>query len=355
MRKKLLLAAAGFGTGLAARAWYQRQREASLENQVVLITGGSRGLGLALAHEFARAGCRLAICALDNEELERARLDLQKQGAQALTMQCDVSDQDQVKTMIETVSQHYGGVDILVNNAGIITAGPLENMELQDFEEAMQVMFWGTVYASLAVLPQMRQRRNGRIVNISSIGGKVALPHLLPYSSAKFAIVGFSSGLHAEVARDGISVTTVCPGLMRTGSYVNVNVKGDHEKEFALFSLLDNLPGTSISVENAAQQIVRATQRGAAEIVLSLPAKLQATANSIFPGVTANGLGLASRFLPKAPQNGTTAIRGKEIQEQINSPLLDGLTTLGTAAGKRFNQPVAQTSSIQSLNSNASG
>lgn len=353
MRKKALLAAAGLGVGLAARQWYRRQREANLKNQAVLITGGSRGLGLALAHEFARAGCRLAICALDNTELERARLTLEKQGATVLTVQCDVSDQTQVNAMIETVSGHYGGLDILVNNAGIITAGPLENMELQDFEEAMQVMFWGTVYASLAVLPQMRQRRSGRIVNISSIGGKVAVPHLLPYSSAKFAIVGFSSGLRAEVAKDGINVTTVCPGLMRTGSYVNINVKGQHEKEFALFSLLDNLPGSSISVESAARQIVQATQRGAAEIVLSIPAKLQAFANGVFPGVIANALGLVSRFLPQAPENGTTAMRGKEIQEQMNSPLFDGLTSLGTTAGKRFNQPVAQTGDIQALNDHA--
>ncbi|MBV9470161.1 MAG: SDR family oxidoreductase, partial [Abitibacteriaceae bacterium] len=276
MRKKALLAAAGLSFGFAAREWYLRQHESSLEAQVVLITGGSRGLGLALAHEFARQGCRLAICARDAEELERARHELEQQGATVLTIQCDISDQAQVSQMIDQVTRHYDGLDILVNNAGIITAGPVENMALQDFEEAMQIMYWGVVYPTLAVLPQMQRRRSGRIVNITSIGGKIAMPHLLPYSSAKFAAVAFSEGLRAEVAKDGISVNTICPGLMRTGSYVNVNVKGQQDNEFILFSLLDNLPGISISVESAARRIVQATRRNEAEVVLSLPAKLQA-------------------------------------------------------------------------------
>jgi NAD(P)-dependent dehydrogenase (short-subunit alcohol dehydrogenase family) len=102
-------------------------------------------------------------------------------------------------------------IDLLVNNAGEIQAGPLESMALEDFERALRIMFWGTVYPTWTVLPQMRERQSGRIVNITSIGAKVAVPHLLPYTCAKFAMIGFSEGLRAELAGKGIQVVTIAP------------------------------------------------------------------------------------------------------------------------------------------------
>ena len=159
-------------------------------------------------------------------------------------------------------TERFGRMDVLVNNAGIISVGPAQAMTRQDFAEAMDVDFWGTLNPILAVLPQMRERRGGRIVNITSIGGKVSVPHLLPYSCAKFAATALSEGLRAELARDGIVVTTIVPGLLRTGSYDQALFKGDHAGEYDWFSVSDNLPGQSISAERAAREIVRATRRG---------------------------------------------------------------------------------------------
>src|SRR6186997_1202822 len=123
------------------------------------------------------------------------------------------------------------------------------------------------LYPTLAVLPDMRKRRSGRIVNITSIGGKLGIPHLLPYSASKFAAVGFSQGLRAEVAAEGIKVITVVPGLMRTGSPRNAIFRGRHRSEYAWFSISDALPGVSISAEQAARRIIEATCRGEAEVL----------------------------------------------------------------------------------------
>src|SRR6185369_715880 len=117
-----------------------------------------------------------------------------------------------VERLVEAVHRRYGRVDVLVNNAGIIQAGPYESLSLEDFRAAMAANFWGTVHATLAVLPGMRARGGGRIVNVTSIGGTIAVPHLLAYTASKFAAVGFSTGLAVEAARHGVHVTTVVPG-----------------------------------------------------------------------------------------------------------------------------------------------
>src|SRR5215218_7370804 len=242
LKDALKLAAAGAGAYLAARAVYRKFGGYDFEGKTVLITGGSRGLGLVLARGFAAEGANVAICARDPQELERARADLASRGARALAFPCDVTDRAQVKELVEVVTRHFGRIDVLVNNAGVIEVGPLEVMTLEDYEEAMKTHFWGPLYATLAVLPEMRGRRDGRIVNIASIGGKISVPHLLPYSASKFALVGLSEGLHHELAAEGINVTTVCPGLMRTGSPRQADVKGQVRKELAWFSISDALP-----------------------------------------------------------------------------------------------------------------
>src|SRR5947207_4543781 len=194
--------------------------------------------------------------------------------------------------MVEEATMRFGRIDAVINNAGIIQVGPIETMTIEDFERAMAVNFWGVVYTTLAVLPSMLARRRGNIVNITSIGGKVSVPHLLPYSCAKFAAVGFSEGLRAELARDHIPVTTIVPGLMRTGGHLNALFKGDREAEFTWFSLGASLPGISMAAERAARQIVRAAKRGEAERILSLPANLLASFHGLLPGATAGLLRL---------------------------------------------------------------
>jgi short-subunit dehydrogenase len=200
-------------------------------------------------------------------------------------------------------------------------------------------MFWGMLYPTLAVLPQMRARRSGRIVNITSIGGKVSIPHLLPYNSAKFAAVGLSEGLRAELGREGIMVTTIVPGLMRTGSYLNAMFRGQQEKEFAWFALGSSLPLFSMNAERAARQIVQATKRGQAERTLSLQAILLERFHGLFPGTTANLLHFVNRLLPTADRaDKIPTVRGAALQQRTESGTLRVLTSLGRTSARQFNQ-----------------
>ena len=332
---KLIVALAGAGALLATRAVVRRLREYDLRGKTVLITGGSRGLGLVMAREFAREGARLAICARDPEELDRARTDLVRRGARVMAVPCDVTDRAQVEDAVRAVTERCGRVDVLVNNAGVIQVGPMEVMTLDDYERAMKTHFWGPLYATLAVLPAMRERAGGRIVNIASIGGKISIPHLLPYSASKFALVGFSEGLRSELKKDGVVVTTVCPGLMRTGGPRNAAFKGRHRAEYAWFSIGDSLPVSSMSAERAARQIVEACKRGDAEVVLSIQAKMAVRFHELFPGLTADLLGLVNRLLPAPGGIGAGSAKGKDSESGL-SP--SWLTTLGERAAARNNE-----------------
>jgi NAD(P)-dependent dehydrogenase (short-subunit alcohol dehydrogenase family) len=337
--RSLLLLAASF---FAVRAFVQQRRQADLGSLTVLITGGSRGLGLALSHEFGKHGCRLAICARDGEELARARQDLEAQGYEVFTSVCDLTDTAQIDRLIAEVTGHYGQIDILVNNAGVIEVGPVQNMQRRDFEDALNIDFWGGLDTILAVLPQMQTRRSGRIVNITSIGGKVAFPHLLPYAAAKFAFTGLSEGLHSELMRDGIIVTTIVPGLLRTGSYFNALFKGNKTGEFAWFSIGDNLPGGSISAERAAREIVTATRRGEAERILSVPASLLSRAQGLAPNVTGSLLTLINNAILPPPSDkpgSDTNSPGKDADPAVPlHPAFDAVTTLGRSAADRLNE-----------------
>src|ERR1041385_172749 len=226
MTKDIVKLAAVAAGALILKSTLNHFFEFDLNGKTVLITGGSRGLGLVMAREFAREGARVALCARDEAELERAQADLETLTAEVMTVPCDVTNRQSVALMIDHVDSRFRGVDVLVNNAGVIQVGPIEVMTPEDFDEAMKVHFWGPLNTVLAVLPAMRARKSGRIVNISSIAGKVSVPHLVPYSASKFALVGLSKGLRTELMKDGIKVTTVCPGLMRTGSPRNADFKG---------------------------------------------------------------------------------------------------------------------------------
>src|SRR5215212_5727611 len=309
--------------------------EYDLNNKTVLITGGSRGLGLVMAREFAREGSRVAICARDERELERARIDLESLGVEVMTVQCDLTNKQEVNEMVAAVNTRFGHIDVLVNNAGVIQVGPLEVMTSEDFELAMNAHFWAPLNTIMAVLPSMRQRKAGRIVNITSIGGKVSVPHLVPYSASKFALVGLSKGLRAELMKDGIKVTTVCPGLMRTGSPRNADFKGKHRFEYAWFSISDSLPLLTVSAENAARQVVQACKRGQAELVISVPAKIAVLFDSLFPEAMSQMLALGNRFLPAAGGVGTERMKGRESKSAW-SP--SWLTTLTEEAALRNNE-----------------
>jgi len=336
--RSLLIAAAGVASILAGRALIRSRRKISLRGKSVLVTGGSRGLGLALAREFAREGARVAICARDGAELNRALAEPELSDSGAIGMKCDVTDVGQVRQVTTRMKQEFGGIDVLVNNAGVISVGPAELMTLDDYREAMNTHFWGPLYTTLEALPEMLARRRGSIVNIASIGGKISVPHLVPYNASKFALVGLSEGLSAELAKEGIRVTTVCPGLMRTGSPPNVSVKGKHRAEYAWFSILDALPVSSISVRRAARAIVNACKEGRAEIVLSPQAKLAALIKAILPGFTIKVLGVLDRLLPSPGGIGSDRVTGRESKSAWSPSIL---TLLNDKAAAEYNQGAA--------------
>ena len=335
----LALAAAGAGAW-----WLTRGRRApapfDFRDKVVLVSGGSRGLGLVLARQLAEQGARLAICARDVEELERASADLARCGDRPLTLPCDIADPEQVRQCVERVTGHFGRVDVLMNVAGVIQVGPLEEMTRKDFENALNINFWGAYNFVEAVLPQMRQRGEGRIVNVSSIGGKISMPHLLPYVVSKFALSGFSEGLRVELAKAGVVVTTVIPGLMRTGSPPHALFKGKNEAEYAWFSISDSLPFVTISAERAAAQILDACRRGDAEITLGWPAQLAVIAEGLVPDLVAYVLALVNRLLPGPGGVGTQNREGRESQSAASPSVL---TTLGDRAARRNNETVPVT------------
>jgi short-subunit dehydrogenase len=208
-------------------------------------------------------------------------------------------------------------------------------MTLADYEEAMKIHFWGPLYTTLAVVPDMRRRREGRIVNISSIGGKIGIPHLVPYSASKFALVGLSEGLRAELAKDGIVVTTVCPGLMRTGSPRNATFKGQHRAEYAWFAISDSLPFASMQAERAARQIIAACKRGDAEVILTTQAVVAIKLHALFPELSADVRELANRLLPAPGGIGARRARGKQSESELAPSLL---TVLGDKAAERNNE-----------------
>jgi NAD(P)-dependent dehydrogenase (short-subunit alcohol dehydrogenase family) len=334
----LAVAAAGIGAALIAWETTRRARAISFAGRVVLITGGSRGLGFVLARRLAAEGAKLALVARSLEDLEAAAEKLRADGAEVFTLSCDVRDRAQAADAVARVVEHFGRLDVLINNAGVVQVGPVQHMRYEDFEEAMGVHFWGPLQTTLAAMPHLAATGAGRIANIASIGGKVAVPHLAPYSASKFALVGLSESLRAELGRENILVTTVLPGLMRTGSPLRAGMKGDHEAEYTWFALSDSLPLVSISAERAAAKILDACRHGDPELIITPQAKLAVALNGVAPGLLSGLMGLANWLLPRpVGMEGDYAKEGRESETRwTRSPL----TALTRAAARRNNERV---------------
>lgn len=324
------------GAALGALGWWALTRKRiDLAGRVVVVTGGSRGLGLALAREFGARGARLAICGRDAASLERARAELAERGFDVFAAPCDVRSTEACAAFIRLVMRRFGAIDIVVNNAGIISVGPASEMTARDYEDALRTHFWGAYHTIEAALPALAESPSPAIVNIVSIGGMVAVPHLLPYSASKFALLGYSLGLREELGARGISVTTVCPGLMRTGSPRNALFKGRNLAEYAWFSLGASLPFTSIAAATAARRIVRATRHGASLLVLSRQAKLLALVQHLTPRLAISALTVVARLLPPPGGAGSGSRRGHESESPLSQ---SALTRLGREAAKTLNQ-----------------
>ncbi|HEY0777246.1 MAG TPA: SDR family oxidoreductase [Gemmatirosa sp.] len=307
-----------------ARTLARRARRVDFRGQVALVTGGSRGLGLELARRLVDAGARVAICARDEVALSRALAELVQRAADrgghadhVLALPCDVTVEQEVEQLVATVEHRLGPIDLLINNAGTIEVGPSEQMTRADFDEAMATNFYGALHAVLAASPGMRARRSGRIVNIASIGGKISVPHLLPYSASKFALVGLSEGLRTSLAKHGVVVTTVCPGEIRTGSTVHAVFKGDQAEEYRWFATNSSAPLASISTDLIARRILDAAAHGDAELITPASAWLLAKFHDLAPGLAVDLAGLAERTLPAPAPGGTARRAGHEVSDRL--------------------------------------
>jgi NAD(P)-dependent dehydrogenase (short-subunit alcohol dehydrogenase family) len=322
MKTSHVTAGAAIGIALVARSVIRHFKAYDLRDKVVLITGGSRGLGLVIARELVAQGARVAICARRGEELERARAELVERGGTVVAVECDLTDPEEIPALVALVNEQLGSIDVLINNAGVIQVGPMETMEIDDYAEAMATHFWAALRLIRAVVPAMIERRSGRIVNVASIGGKIAVPHLLPYTASKFAMVGLSEGLRVELAPHGVCVTTVIPGLMRTGSARNAMFKGDHRAEHEWFAIGDSLRMTSMSARRAGRQIIQAIRHGDPEITLSIQAKLAVRLHAVAPVLAQRVLALVARMLPSPDGIGTGSASGSASESDLAPSIL---------------------------------
>jgi NAD(P)-dependent dehydrogenase (short-subunit alcohol dehydrogenase family) len=322
------LAAGAIGLALAAR--YRARYD--FANKVVVITGGSRGLGLVLARELALRGASLGLMARDAIELARARTSIDSDSLVQL-LPADVTAPAQVEQAFSTMIRRFGRIDVVINNAGQILSAPFDDTTPEDFKAMLDVHFWGTLNVSRAALPHLARHGEGRIINICSIGGRVPIPHLSAYCASKYAQAGLSAVMAEELRAKGIRVTTVLPGLMRTGSHVQAWFKGERPAEFALFSLVGGAPGTSMSAERAARLILSAAARGQADAVIPFTYRQLSKITTMLPNATVTSLAAVNALLP----GGRTrfAAQGKHLSLP---KLVKGVAALNEEAADRNNQ-----------------
>ncbi len=304
---------------------------------VALVTGGSRGLGLLIARELMPRGYRVAVCARTKDDLERAVDELSEMGV-ARGYVCDVGDTEAVAAMVGDIEADLGPIDVLFNVAGIIQMAPSESVTIEHFRSSIDSMIWGLINTTWAVLPGMRERRRGAIGNITSLGGFVAPPHMLPYTTAKFGAVGFSDGLAAELAGTGVTATTIVPGMLRTGSQERALFAGPVEKQFALFSAAATLPVMSMDAARAARIIVRGVLSGRPLVFVGWMPRVAARVRGLFPGLTTRAMGLMGRLMPQTKPGQNETVEGRVARERLDSPIVDAVTTLGLRAAERNNQ-----------------
>lgn len=338
------------GAAVLAHQFLRIRGRRDWHGQVVIITGGSRGLGLVLARQLLRRGAKVAICSRAIPTLRQAEADLLAVSPHVLAVPADVTRPYDIELFLAAVRERFGRVDALINNVGTIQVGPAQLMTEGDYRVALDTIFWSALRMTEAVLPEMRERRRGTIVNITSVGGLIPAPHLAPYVAAKHALLGYSRAMHNELARDGVRVTTVVPGLMRTGSPRNVSVKGNAKAEYAWFKISDSLPFTSVSASRAAAQIVDAAEHGDAELQITLSAKVGVRVQNVFPNFSAGFATLLNRMLPRSAGRSPDDVRfGYESESAATRSPLTALTDRAARENNQFVPPVTRAAPPQSL------
>ncbi|GHD15977.1 ketoacyl reductase [Nocardiopsis kunsanensis] len=329
-------AGAGALIGVGASMAAGNRGSGRLNGRVALVTGGSRGLGLQMAREFGAAGASVVVCGRNRGNLDRAVAELSGRGIDAHGVVCDVTDREQVRALIGESVERFGRLDVVVNNAGVMRVGPAEAMEDAHFTEAMDIMYWGPFNVAREALPHLRATGGG-LVNITSVGAYLSVPHLLPYSVAKHASAALSEGLAAETAGTGVRVTTVAPGLMRTGSHRGVLFIGEPEREYTWFALLAGMPLLSVDSRRAARRIVEAAASGRAFVTLHPTTRLGMAARGLAPGLTQQAMGLVARALPRVPEH-VSERTGSRSGNSRAGRLAESIGALNERAGNRLNQ-----------------
>jgi len=306
---------------------------------VALVAGASRGLGLVIARELARRGHRVVGLSRDPVALAGAAETMRGWGYELHTTVADVRDDARLREVVAQVEAEHGPIEVAIHVAGVIQVGPEECFERAHYEQAIDTMLWGPVNLTQAVLPGMRARRRGRLGVVTSIGGMISVPHLVPYSTAKFGAVGYTRGLAAELAGTGVTATTIVPGLMRTGSHVQAEFVGNAEAEYAWFAPGAAIPLLSMDAERAAARMVDGVLAGRSLLLLSPLIKIGVRVHGLAPATTGALLSVMSRVLPASPRRGGgETVLGHDARARSSSDLLERLTTLGTRASARFNE-----------------
>lgn len=191
----------------------------SLVGKVALVTGAGRGIGQGIALSLAQAGADLVVADFDIGIAEEAAAKVRAIGRRVLTLKVDVSQPESVAAMVQQIKQQFGRLDIAVNNAGVVSLGKVEELRVSEWDRIMNINVRGVFLCCQAELALMREHQFGRIINIASIAGKVGFPDLSHYSASKFAVIGFTNAFAKEVAREGITVNALCPGIVGTGMW----------------------------------------------------------------------------------------------------------------------------------------
>ena len=334
--KTLTVLAIGIGAAATWRATLRTKRAYDLNGKTVLIVGGSRGLGLILARQLATQGAKLSICARSERELASAKAEFVERGTEVLTTVCDVTDKAQIENAVAKTVEHFGAIDVLFYVAGVFIAGPLEAMTDEDFEYSMKVNFWGAYHSTMAALPHLKKSR-GRVVHMSSVGGRIATPHLLPYNASKFALSGLSQGLRVELEKDGVLVTTIYPWIMRVGSLRNAQFKGRHRTEYAIGSVMNANPLLSDDPERAAGAMISAMKRGDASATLWL-SKPTVLLDTLLPELAKDAMCIANRLMPGMDGDdsvGTQSRKGHESESKLSE---SSLTATLQKAAEKYNE-----------------
>ena len=248
--------------------------EKTLKGKVVIVTGASSGIGEATAHALARGGAVVVLASRTEEKLRFLEREISTGGGQALAVKTDVADEVSVREMVERAVAEFGSLDILVNNAGLGLSGRVEDLRAGDFRYLFEVNLVGPLLCIQAALPHMR--RGGRIVNVSSVVGKRAIPKVGGYCASKFALNAISDALRVEVAGRGISVTTVYPGTTRTAFRENSRRTKSEKRGWR---------PKGVTPERVAERITRAAEKGGRDVYVTIPDRLFVTGTMLAPGL----------------------------------------------------------------------